>query len=346
MRPDPVIPRLHLTPDYSISRIIKGGWHLAGGHGAVDAQSAVEDMVRFVEAGITTFDCADIYTGVESLIGDFRRDHPSLAREVQVHTKFVPDLSSLATLTRRDVEAGIDRSLRRLGLERLDVVQFHWWDYAVPRYVEIALELDRLRHAGKIRHVSLTNFDAARLSEILAAGVPVLTHQLQYSLIDDRPRRAMAQLCAARGISLLCYGSVAGGFLSDRWLDTPEPSDLTNRSLIKYKLIIDDFGGWDLFQALLRGLADIAAKHRTDIASVAARAVLANPAVAAVIIGAVNANHLAAHRAIFDFALDAEDLAALGRIDQRRSGPKGDVYDLERDREGPHGRIMKYELNQ
>lgn len=346
MRPDPVIPRLHLTPDYSISRIIKGGWHLAGGHGAVDAQNAVADMVRFVEAGITTFDCADIYTGVESLIGDFRRDHPSLAREVQVHTKFVPDLSSLAILTPGDVEAAIDRSLRRLGLERLDVVQFHWWDYAVPRYIEIALELDRLRRAGKIRHVSLTNFDTARLSEILATGISILTHQLQYSLIDDRPRGAMAPLCTVQGISLLCYGSVAGGFLSERWLGAPEPSDLTNRSLSKYKLIIDDFGGWDLFQERLRGLVAIAGKYGTDIASVAARAVLAKPAVAAVIIGAVNSAHLAAHQGLFEFTLDAEDLAALARIDQRRSGPRGDVYDLERDREGPHGRIMKYELNQ
>ncbi len=341
-----MIPRVALTPDYSISRIIKGGWHLAGGHGAIDAERAVKDMVRFVEAGITTFDCADIYTGVESLIGDFRRAYPTLARDVQVHTKFVPDLSRLAGLTRRDIEAGIDRSLKRLGVERLDVVQFHWWDYAVPRYVETALELDRLRRAGKIRHVSLTNFDTPRLGEVLAAGVPILTHQVQYSLIDDRPRIAMAELCAAHGISLLCYGSVAGGFLSERWLGRPEPRDLTNRSLIKYKLIIDDFGGWGLFQDLLGCLDAVARKHGTDIASVAARAVLAKPAVAAVIIGAVNTAHLAAHEGICQIDLDAEDLAALARIDQRRSGPRGDVYDLERDRDGPHGRIMKYELNQ
>jgi aryl-alcohol dehydrogenase-like predicted oxidoreductase len=340
-----VIPRAALTPDYSISRIIKGGWHLAGGHGAVDAKTAIEDMARFTRAGITTFDCADIYTGVESLIGDFRRQYPSLARQTQVHTKFVPDLSSLATLNRQDVEAGIDRSLHRLGVERLDVVQFHWWDYAVPRYVEIALELDRLRRAGKIGHLSLTNFDTRRLREILAAGIPILTHQVQYSLIDHRPGGAMARLCAAHGISLLCYGSVAGGFLSERWLGAPEPRDLINRSLIKYKLIIDDFGGWDLFQDLLRSLAAIAGKHRTDIASVAARTVLARPGVAAVIIGAVSSAHLASHRRLFDFALDAEDLAMLARIDHRRLGPAGDVYDLERERDGPHGRIMKYELN-
>ena len=88
-------------------------------------------------------------------------------------------------------------------------------------------------------------------------------------------------------IALLCYGTVAGGFLSERWLGQPEPGTagdaLTNRSLIKYKLIIDDFGGWDLLQQLLEVLATAAARHGTDIATVASRAILDRPQVAAVI---------------------------------------------------------------
>ena len=59
--------------------VIKGGWHLAGDHGRIDRAQAIRDMATFVEAGITTFDCADIYTGVEEMIGDFRAAHPSLA---------------------------------------------------------------------------------------------------------------------------------------------------------------------------------------------------------------------------------------------------------------------------
>jgi aryl-alcohol dehydrogenase-like predicted oxidoreductase len=157
-----VIPRIALRGGYSISRIIKGGWHLAGDHGAVDAGQALKDMATFVEAGITTFDCADIYTGVEQMIGDFRQAYPEHARQVQVHTKFVPDLSELHSLDRAQVAAIIDRSLARLRLERLDLVQFHWWDFTVPRYVETALELDRLRKAGKIAHVGVTNFDTPK----------------------------------------------------------------------------------------------------------------------------------------------------------------------------------------
>ena len=114
-----MIPRFSLSGEYTISRIIKGGWQLAGDHGS------------------------------------FRQAYPGYARRVQVHTKFVPDLSDLGSLDRRYVETIIDRSLTRLGQERLDLVQFHWWDFSIPRYVETAFELDRLRRAGKIVDTSI-----------------------------------------------------------------------------------------------------------------------------------------------------------------------------------------------
>lgn len=340
------IPRARLAPDYEISRLIKGGWHLAGGHGEIDREQAIADMAAFVEAGITTFDCADIYTGVEALIGDFRRAYPSLARQTQVHTKFVPDLADLGGVDRAYVERVIDRSLARLGVERIDLVQFHWWDYATPGYVETALELARQRQAGKIREIAVTNFDTPRLAELIGAGAPVFAHQLQYSLLDTRPDHGMAECCAKHGVHLLCYGTVAGGFLSERWLERPAPQgDPGNRSLVKYRLIVEEFGGWALFQQLLRALSEIAAKHEVDIATVATRAVLDRPGVAAAIVGATNRTHLAAHVRIGEVKLDAADRAAIESVCKLKKGPGGDVYALERDREGPHGRIMQYELN-
>jgi diketogulonate reductase-like aldo/keto reductase len=115
--------------------------------------------------------------------------------------------------------------------------------------------------------------------------------------------------------------------------------------LIKYKLIIDDFGGWDLFQQLLAVLARIAAKHGTDIASIASRAILDRQQVAAAIVGATNTAHLQAHLQVGALQLDTEDLASIAAVTGRRRGPQGDVYALERDRTGRHGQIMKYELN-
>jgi len=341
-----MIPHISLAAGYDISRLIKGGWHLAGGHGAIDARAAKRDMATFVDAGITTFDCADIYTGVESLIGEFRSEYPELARRLRVHTKFVPDLGRLADVDAAYVEGVIDRSLARLRMERLDLVQFHWWDYAVPRHVEAALELERLRQKGKIDRIGLTNFDVPHLSAIVDAGVPVFSHQLQYSLVDDRPSGGMVEFCQRHGIALLCYGTVLGGFLSERWLGVPEPhGDLPNRSLTKYKLIIDDFGGWALFQELLQVLRRVGERHGCDIATVGTAAVLERDAVSAAIVGATSTAHLAAHQRLGGLRLDRRDLEEIVLVTDRRQGPQGDVYDLERDRNGRHGRIMKYNLN-
>ena len=341
------IPRIELAPGYTISRLLKGGWQLAGGHGAIDAAAAHDDMDRFVEAGITTFDCADIYTGVEALIGEWigRRSARGGSAPVQIHTKYVPDLDRLATHSHADVVRGVDRSLARLGVDRLDLVQLHWWDYDVPGYVEAAAWLNELRRAGKIRHLGLTNFDQTRLNEIDAAGIPIVSHQVQYSVLDRRPANGAAAEAARHGVGLLCYGALAGGFLSERYLGQPEPAGaLDNRSLVKYRLIIDEFGGWDRFQALLTVLGQVAARHGVGIGAVALRWVLDQPGVSGAIVGARHARHLEPTVQACAFALDAEDQAAIARVQSESSGPQGDVYDLERVKGGPHASIMRYTL--
>ncbi len=335
-----MIETVELRPGVRCSRVIKGGWQLAGGHGAVDRAAALADMAAYVEAGIATFDCADIYTGVEALIGEFNRARPA-SRRARVHTKFVPDLAALPGIDRATVTRVIDRSLARLGVERLDLVQFHWWDYAIPRMVDTALWLAELQAAGKIALLGGTNFDTPHTRMLLEAGVPLAAMQVQYSLLDRRPELG---LTSVPGLALLCYGTVAGGFLGDAWLGRPEPDPLENRSLVKYRLVIEDFGGWALFQELLRALRQVADRHGTDIASVATRHVLHRPGVAAAIVGVRTRAHLAAHAGLFDFALDRDDTAAIDAVLARARPLEGDTYALERDRDGRHGRIMKYNL--
>ena len=340
------VPRMELAPGYSVSRLIKGGWHLAGGHGDIDRDAAIADMAAFVEAGITTFDCADHYIGVEEMIGDFRAAFPSLAAMLQIHTKMVPDYDRLADVDRAYVEGIIDRSLSRLRVERLDLVQFHWWDTGVPGYVETALVLQELKRAGKIAHIGTTNFNAARMGELISAGVELLSNQPQYSPIDLRPEAGLIELCSARGIHQLCYGTLAGGFFSAGWLGKAEPSEpFANRSLTKYKLIIEDFGGWSLFQELLQAIQGIAERHGVSTPLVALRWVLSRQGVAAAIVGATSARHLAENLRLFSFELDDADLAAIRQVTDRRTGPEGDCYDLERDKDGRHGRIMRYNQN-
>jgi aryl-alcohol dehydrogenase-like predicted oxidoreductase len=345
------IERFSLRPGYEISRVIRGGWQLAGGHGSFDRREAVDDLAAFCEAGIFTFDCADIYTGVEELIGDFRveyaRRHGEEAlRQVKVHTKFAPDLETLSALDRGKVRATIDRSLKRLRCERLDLVQFHWWDYDAPGCIEAGLWLEELRAEGKIELLGGTNFDTPHTDALVAAGVALASMQVQYSLLDARPENGLVEACERLGIRLLCYGTVAGGFLSDAWLGKPEPRPpFENRSLTKYKLVIDDFGGWVLFQTLLQTLREIANRHDTDIATAASRAMLDRPMVAAVIVGARNRSHLAANVGISECKLTREDHAEIAAVLSQRKGPLGDTFELERDRTGRHGSIMKYNLS-
>jgi len=346
-----MIDQVELRPGYAISRVIRGNWQLAGGHGAIEEAAALDALEAAFDAGLTTFDCADIYTGVEALIGAFRarlaaRRGAEAARALKVHTKLVPDLDCLPTISKSYVEGTVDESLRRLGVERLDLVQFHWWDYAVPGAVDALVWLDEIRAAGKIQLLGGTNFDTAHTAAILDAGVPLASMQTQSSLLDQRPANGLAELCAARGVALLCYGTVAGGFLGDHWLGRPEPTGaLENRSLTKYKLVIDDFGGWALFQELLRVCRAIADRHGVDIATVASRYALDRPGVAAVIVGGRSPDHALANADIDALRLTAQDRAHLDAVLSRRQGPTGDAYTLERDRGGRHGAVMKYNLN-
>ena len=341
------IETITLVPGFAVSRVAKGNWQLAAKHGApYSRDEAVEDMRRFVEAGINAFDCADHYVGVEETIGEFRRRYPALARGLRVSTKYTPDLELLPTLARTDVERAVDTSLRRLGVERLDLVQFHWWDYEAPGCIQALQWLQSLQQAGKVAHIGTTNFNVPRLREVLDAGVPLLSNQLQYSLIDLRPENGMVDLCRAHGVHLFCYGTVAGGFLSNRWLGQPAPQPpYANRSLIKYRLIIEEFGGWDAFQALLHALSDVAGKHGSNIAAVAARWVLDRPQVAVALVGARDSRHLDDTLDIFRVALDDDDRARLGAFGAGAPGPKGDCYDLERDKNSMHAKIMHMNQN-
>ncbi len=333
--------RTLLAPGYEIPRLIRGGWQLAGDHGEVDPERAVNDMAAFVQAGVDAFDCADIYTGVEEIIGRYRERDPSL----RVHTKFVPDLAELAQVDEAYVRRINARSRQRLRMPALDLVQFHWWDYEVPGMLKVARHLVTLHQEGLIRHVGGTNFDSVRTEQMLDAGVPLVSMQVQYSLLDRRPAGALSALCARSPVRLLCYGTLAGGLLTEAWLDAPEPDVLTNRSHIKYKLVIDDFGGWRKFQELLHLLKSIGSKHGVGLSAVATRWVLDQPHVAAAIVGARYASHLPGHLQVFDFALDTADRAAIEKLMSECPGPQGDTYALERDRTGRHGRIMKYNLN-
>lgn len=333
--------KVELVPGYWISPVIKGGWQLSSGHSlssVISERDAISDITTFIEAGISTLDFGDIYTGVEVLVGKAlkqfgRRD------QVQLHTKYVPNEKFLDSYDRSDARTIVCRSLERLGVSQVDLVQFHWWRYEAHHYLAALEELFLLKEEGLIGEVGITNFDLPRLVEMVGAGFKPASIQLQYSILDRRPEEGMIDYCVNQGIGVLCYGTVAGGFLSERFLNVAEPSTYETRSNVKYKLIIDDFGGWQLFQELLECLATIAAHHEVDIGTISSAYTLSQHGVKGVIVGARNVSHLQNNLKIPKVALAQSEIAAIVGILSRSTGPTGQVYDLERYNER-HRNIM------
>jgi aryl-alcohol dehydrogenase-like predicted oxidoreductase len=338
--------RAELAPGYSISRVINGCWQLTPDHGGGPASEAqtLSIFSELVEHGFTTFDCADIYTGVERLLGRFRRSLPD-PDLIQIHTKLVPDKAALHRLTAKQVDEVVHRSLRRLGTERLDLVQFHWWDYQTAGLELLTERLLKAQQDGKVRLLGATNFDTEHIRQMVAQGIPLVSLQTQYSLLDRRPEKQMTGLSHDSRVCLLPYGVLAGGFLSEKYLGARPPADL-NRSLAKYRLIIEEAGGWERYQDLLQVLSDIAHKHSVSLALVAARWVLDQPAVGAIILGTGTRSRAVGNLALAKLELDAQDRRKIqSQLDQQEI-PAGDMYDLERTPDSPHAHNIRTDLQQ
>ena len=275
-----------IGPDLSISRILTGLWQVADQERdgrAFDLDRAADAMGPYVAAGFTTFDMADHYGSAEEIVGRFRT-RPG-APATQLLTKWVPEPGPI---TREMVRAAVDRACTRMRVERIDLLQFHAWSYAHPAWLDAMCYLDELRREGRIAHLGLTNTDTAHLRLVVESGIPVATNQICYSLLDQRAAGAMAEYCARKGIAILAFGTLAGGFLTDRWLGAPEPDwdALTTWSQMKYGRFIRVVGGWAALQRVLRAARTVADRHGVSIANVATRHILDAPAVGGVIIGA------------------------------------------------------------
>jgi aryl-alcohol dehydrogenase-like predicted oxidoreductase len=327
-----------LAHDLKICRILNGMWQVAGGHGDIDPEFAISEMFSYYDAGFTTWDMADIYSPAEEYFGEFRKRLEKQrgvneANKVQALTKFVPNPGPM---TRSIVEHHVEKSIKKMHVKAIDVLQFHWWDYTDTGYIDALYHLTKLCDAGKIRHIGLTNFDTERMEIMVEQGFKLVSNQIQYSIIDQRPQVKMEQFCQKNKMHLLAYGTLCGGFLSKKHLgkEAPTGSDLDTYSLQKYKNMIDAWGGWRLFQELLSVLDKIATKHGSSIANVATRYILDKPAVAGVIIGARLgiSNNISDNLKVFSLRLDKEDNEKINSVTSRSKdlfdtiGDCGDEY--------------------
>lgn len=304
------VERIGLAPSLEVSRVLTGLWQIADMERdgrRLDWARTAEAMQPYVDAGLTGFDMADHYGSAEDVAGTYRARHGG-APGVRMLTKWVP---KPGPISRDDVRTAVTRSLRRLQTERLDLLQFHAWTWADPSWIDAMFYLRELRDEGLIAHLGFTNTDTAHLNLALASGLPIATNQVAMSLLDARAAGRMTALCLEKGVRLLAYGTIAGGWLSERWLGQAEPDwERTGTwSQMKYGRFIRAAGGWKRYQAVLAAAARVAASHGVSVANVASRWVLEQPAVGAVIIGARlgERQHIDDTLRVFDFALTEED---------------------------------------
>jgi aryl-alcohol dehydrogenase-like predicted oxidoreductase/enamine deaminase RidA (YjgF/YER057c/UK114 family) len=322
--------RTALAAGLEISRMVTGLWQVADmerGGNTLDPDAGAAALASYAEAGFDSFDMADHYGSAEIIAGRFLASvTEDGASRPTAFTKWCPEPGPM---TREVVRAGVQRSLDRMRLDCIDLLQLHWWSYEHPAYLDAMAELARLQEEGRIRHLGLTNFNTDHLHLLVKHGFPIASNQVCLSLLDRRATEEMAEFCLANGVKLLVYGTLGGGFLSERWLGAAEPAAIGDWSKMKYRRFVEAIGGWAALQGILRAAHEIAVKHGVSVANVATRWALDQPGVAAVIVGARlgESEHRADNLRTFAFTLDGEDRERLAHAFARTRRIPGDCGD-------------------
>lgn len=193
-----------LAPDLEISRIVTGLWQIADmerGGKTLDPTVASKHMAPYLEAGFSTFDMADHYGSSEIIAGTFKNGLED-ANSVQLFTKWVP---KPVKISREDVRKAVQKALDRMQQSSIDLLQFHAWYYPDLSWLDGLFYLKELQEEGHIKHLGVTNFDAAHLRVALASGIPIVSNQVCHSLIDQRANGNMADVCKEYNIKLLTF---------------------------------------------------------------------------------------------------------------------------------------------
>eukprot|EP00878_Enallax_costatus_P000475 GHUV01000567.1.p1 GENE.GHUV01000567.1~~GHUV01000567.1.p1 ORF type:complete len:455 (+),score=136.94 GHUV01000567.1:163-1527(+) len=352
LKPPGTIPKVKLPDSLEISKVVRGCWQLDGQHRGdqltdrTSGAAAIEDLNTFCKQGMFTLDTADIYGPSEALIGQYMRLNPAAAHNTKILTKlsFMAQPSAV-DLRKENIEYRVRSSIARLGVTTLDMVQLHWEPPAaaaasssnssssrpVPGYVTAAKALQKLQQEGLIGHLGVSNFDQRMLMDLLDAGIKPVSNQVAFSVIDRRPLMFLTRYCQSRDIPLLCYGTLAGGFLAERYLDVAANMvRIDTISKARYGTLIKQLGGWSWLQDMLRVLHDIGEKHGVSGSCVASRWVLQQPGVAAVVLGARNTRHIRDTQRLFRFELDEVDMLDIDAAYEGANQPATDVYMWER----------------
>ncbi|KAF9032848.1 aldo-keto reductase, partial [Hymenopellis radicata] len=321
---------VQLGPKLNVPRLFNGLWQMSSpAWGSASSYKQDAALRQLITAGLVVTDMADHYGDAELIYGSFRnRLTEDVGRHVFAATKWCVFRALDAPVTAEFVLDAVKERARRVG-GRVDLLQFHWYDPSNKDYLIILAELVEITksHPHLVSAIGLCNFDSESMAEaceyiIAKTGyVGIVSNQVQYSLIDGRPKMKMAAVCQKYGVYLLTYGSFCGGFLSEKWLGEKSPAIYSESACLtpsqrKYFDMIMAWGSWSDFQVLLHTLKSIADSHDVELSNVATRWVLDNPEVGAVIVGTrlgVSSN-IESNVKVFNLRLTAEETGSIDKV--------------------------------
>jgi aryl-alcohol dehydrogenase-like predicted oxidoreductase len=298
-----------------------------------DEETSGRILEAFVEAGGTFLDTADVYSqgASEQIIGRWLKAHPTEAQQLVIATKgrfpMGPGPNDYGA-SRRHLQDALDRSLERLGVERVDLYQIHAWDALTP-LEETLRFLDDAVTAGKIGAYGFSNYLGWQITKAVHLArenhwSPPVTLQPQYSLLVRGIEHEIVPACLDAGIGLLPWSPLAGGWLSGKYTRDTAPTGATRlgenpeRGMEAWGPRNEDEHTWRVVDAV-REVADEAG---TTPAAVALAWLDAQPAMTSTILGARNVDQLRQNLAAVDLELSAEQLQRLTEV----STPRTEVY--------------------
>jgi aryl-alcohol dehydrogenase-like predicted oxidoreductase len=299
--------------ELEVSRIAFGGGPLGGSYGdGFDETSAIAAVRRARELGINLFDTARVYGGSEALLGRALRDHLQSDRDqIFIATKGGLGLGPNGVMrdaSPKFLRGAVETSLGELGVDYIDIYQVHWPDANVP-FAETAGGLQELVDEGKIRHVGVSNFDAADMAEFEETR-PVETLQPGYHLLFRAPEEDALPYAHDHDIGVLVYGALGHGLFKgsfDPATDFGERDWRRNHFLFRPETLeqnlskIAELGAW-------------AEERGYTVRQLAIAWTLAHPAVHTTIVGTTNPKHIEEAAGAASIELDEADLAEIDRI--------------------------------
>ncbi|MGA2258511.1 MAG: aldo/keto reductase [Thermoguttaceae bacterium] len=279
-------------------------------------QAAMPFFRKAIEAGINFFDTADVYSlgTSEEITGKALREYAK-PEQVVIATKIFGDMGegpNMKGLSRKHIQQGCEASLRRLGMETIDLYQIHRYDPHTP-IDETLAALDLLVRQGKVRYLGASSMAAWKFAQALSLSerngwARFVTMQNHYNLIYREEEREMIPLCQAEGIDVIPWSPLARGLLAGT-RKTPDDKTATARAAS------DDFA-WKLYDhpadiEVMRACQAVADRLGARPAQVAIAWLLSKRVVSAPIIGATTIEHLEAALAGVDLELAEEDIQQL-----------------------------------